>query len=140
MNDNADMLPADVQAAVQRGDALQAIKLLRAQTGMDLQQAKARIDAQMVGSPVSMASVATGALPMAVMDAVRQGNKVEAIRLLREQTGLGLKEAKDAVDAAAREAQAAGHGSPGQVGAGRNALWWVVAALLVAAGVYFLRT
>jgi ribosomal protein L7/L12 len=26
------------------------------------------------------------------------GNKIEAIKLYREQTGLGLKEAKDAVD------------------------------------------
>ena len=29
---------------------------------------------------------------------VRQGRKIEAIKLYREKTGVGLKEAKDAVD------------------------------------------
>ena len=33
---------------------------------------------------------------------VRQGNKIEAIKAYRETTGLGLKEAKDAVDALER--------------------------------------
>ena len=35
----------------------------------------------------------------AVIDLVWQGEKIEAIKLLREETGLGLKEAKDIVDA-----------------------------------------
>lgn len=30
---------------------------------------------------------------------IRSGNKIEAIKLVREKTGLGLKEAKDLVDA-----------------------------------------
>jgi ribosomal protein L7/L12 len=30
---------------------------------------------------------------------VRAGNKIEAIKLYREHTGLGLKESKDAVEA-----------------------------------------
>ena len=34
-----------------------------------------------------------------VLQAVDSGNKVQAIRLLREQTGLGLKDAKHAIDA-----------------------------------------
>lgn len=38
-------------------------------------------------------------LPADVMLALRAGNKIEAIKLLRAKTGLGLKEAKDAVDA-----------------------------------------
>ena len=33
-----------------------------------------------------------------VMQAVRSGQKVRAIKLLREETGLGLKEAKDIID------------------------------------------
>ena len=31
--------------------------------------------------------------------AVRSGNKIEAIKIIREELGLGLKEAKDLVDA-----------------------------------------
>lgn len=37
----------------------------------------------------------------AVTDALKQGRKIEAIKLVREATGLGLKEAKDAVEALA---------------------------------------
>lgn len=42
-----------------------------------------------------------------VMQAIRSGRTIHAIKLLREETGLGLKEAKDVVDreaAAYREA------------------------------------
>ena len=34
----------------------------------------------------------------AVMQAVRSGQKVKAIKLLRQEAGLGLKEAKDIID------------------------------------------
>ena len=37
-------------------------------------------------------------LPVDVLVEFLKGNKVEAIKLLREATGLGLKEAKDAID------------------------------------------
>ncbi len=39
------------------------------------------------------------ALPSEVIEAIEHGNKIEAIKLLRESTGLGLKEAKDIIDA-----------------------------------------
>jgi hypothetical protein len=38
-------------------------------------------------------------LPADVLEAVQANRKIDAIRLLREQRGLGLKEAKDIVDA-----------------------------------------
>lgn len=38
-------------------------------------------------------------LPPEVMQALRAGHKVEAIKRLRRARGIGLKEAKDAVDA-----------------------------------------
>ncbi|MBK8285400.1 MAG: ribosomal protein L7/L12 [Ahniella sp.] len=34
-----------------------------------------------------------------ILDNLRSGQKIEAIKRLREQTGLGLKECKDLVDA-----------------------------------------
>ena len=39
-------------------------------------------------------------LPPDVLDAIRAGNKIEAIRLYRAATGIGLAEAKDAVERA----------------------------------------
>jgi ribosomal protein L7/L12 len=38
-------------------------------------------------------------LPPDVLQALGRGQPIEAIRLLREATGLGLKDAKDAIDA-----------------------------------------
>jgi len=43
-------------------------------------------------------SNATPQLPVAALTALRQGNKIEAIKLIREQQGIGLKEAKNRVD------------------------------------------
>lgn len=40
-------------------------------------------------------------LPSDVVEALQAGNKIEAIKRLRAQTGMGLAEAKAAVDAAA---------------------------------------
>lgn len=79
-----------------------------------------------------------GALPAPVLEAMAKGQKIEAIRLLRAHTGLGLKEAKDAVEAHAGAAPAAIHDpastlAPGQVPTSDSSLWiWIVAALGVA--------
>jgi large subunit ribosomal protein L7/L12 len=44
------------------------------------------------------AAAAGGAMSPAVMGLIQQGNKIGAIKQYRAETGLGLKEAKDAVD------------------------------------------
>ena len=38
-------------------------------------------------------------LPVQVVDAIHANRKIDAIKLLREERGLGLKEAKELVDA-----------------------------------------
>jgi ribosomal protein L7/L12 len=43
-------------------------------------------------------------IPAAVLDALQRGNKIEAIKIYRESTGVGLKEAKDAVEEMQRRA------------------------------------
>ena len=45
------------------------------------------------------------ALPEGVQAAIRRNRKIEAIKLLREETGLGLKEAKEEVEARQRKLQ-----------------------------------
>ena len=44
-------------------------------------------------------SISGGELSQAVRDLANQGRKIEAIKVYREETGVGLKEAKDAVEA-----------------------------------------
>ena len=48
-----------------------------------------------------MASEARAEIPTDVMQAVVAGRKIEAIKRLREQTGMGLMEAKEVVDSLA---------------------------------------
>ena len=50
-------------------------------------------------------------LPGQVLDALLRGNSIEAIKLLRACTGLGLKEAKDVIDQHLRRRTAPGDGS-----------------------------
>ena len=78
-------------------------------------------------------------LPAEVLEAVVRGNKIEAIKLLRAARGLGLKEAKDIVDAAEPGIRAA-HPSlaPGEMAQGGSAsVWrWIVGLAVVAVAAY----
>ena len=75
-------------------------------------------------------------LPPEVLDAVKAGRTIQAIKLLREEWDLGLKEAKHIVDAEMRKHPRNAH-QPGMtthgVGLGGVVLALIVAALAVAA-------
>ncbi len=86
------------------------------------------------------------ALGSDVMQALQQGHYLEAVKLLRQQPGMGLKEAKDIIDAVQK--QLAGHAkhapdqaphapghsdlAPGEVphGAGQLSNWLLVATCI----------
>lgn len=68
----------------------------------------------------------------AVIQAVDSGHKIEAIKRLREETGLGLKEAKNAVDSLAQQRQPDGASLPEQGGAG------AIVKIVIAIGVLYL--
>ena len=53
-------------------------------------------------TPAPPARAAVPGLPLDVMDAIQSGNKILAIKLYRGHTGLGLREAKEAIDAFSR--------------------------------------
>ena len=85
---------------------------------------------------------APSALPADVIGALRRGEKLDAIKLLREATGLGLKEAKDIVEATL-ERQAAPQKTQLASGAVPRSkpITWLVAGLVIAVLLlgYFLR-
>lgn len=102
-------------------------------------------------------TVTPNPLPPHVLAALRAGNKLEAVKLLREATGLGLMESKDVIDgyhdgnrSHAVIASAvnplpeskAGTGAPGEVSTSGGRIWYVVAAVAVAAllASYLLRS
>ncbi|MDR7023087.1 ribosomal protein L7/L12 [Pseudomonas peli] len=72
-------------------------------------------------------------LPAQVVAALERGQKIEAIKLLRELRGLGLKEAKDLVEGSGTDRQMAGV-SVVQSG-GHGGIFWLLGLLLLAAAV-----
>ena len=83
----------------------EAVRLYMEQTGASLKEATQAIDqiqhdrpAEVIQTPAGPFAVDLGEIERLT----RNGQKINAIKLLREQTGLGLKEAKDAVDAIER--------------------------------------
>ncbi|MGN7949776.1 ribosomal protein L7/L12 [Microbacterium sp. 22215] len=111
---------AEIDRLVAADKKIHAIKLYRENTGVGLKEAKDRIDHWSVSTTaphlaaVSNASAAyssitatpssvRGALPSSVATEVDRlvaaDQKIHAIKLVREHTGLGLKESKDVVEA-----------------------------------------
>ncbi len=134
-------LPPAVLQALGRGQLIEAIKLLRA-SGIGLKEAKDLIEgivkAKPAGAPPAFSNGASSQpLPIEVIAALQRNQKIEAVRLLREQTGLGLKEAHEAVAAYERtRAPTLGELSPGQVSDTASGVWWVVTLVLVGLVVY----
>lgn len=132
-------LPADVLEALGHGNPIEAIKRLRAATGLGLKDAKDTIDAYAAGAPIHLPPRPSDIpLPADVHAALVGGNKIEAIRLLREHTDLGLKEAKDAVEASDAHRTAQPAGAPGEIPRSGNGSWWMLAVAVVVVVVYFL--
>ena len=85
----------------------------------------------------------TGAgLPLSngAISALHRGNKIEAIKIVREERNLGLKEAKDVVDDYVRSQPAVKASlAVAQNEAKRSALLWLAALIALALlGYYFL--
>lgn len=94
----------EVRELAGRGEKIEAIKRLRDLTGMGLKEAKEFVEA-LPHMPVGSASThlpkppqETGLEEAEVRALVDGGRLIEAIKLVRAKTGLGLKEAKDYVD------------------------------------------
>jgi ribosomal protein L7/L12 len=105
-----DFLKRDAEALLLSGRKIEAIKRYREQTGLGLRAAKEAVDLleqELAGSSLAFgrrdARSEEGALAgeepgEEVRRYLQQGRKIEAIKRYREQTGLGLRAAKEAVD------------------------------------------
>ncbi len=102
----------EIQRLLQSGQKIYAIKLFREAFGVGLKDAKDAVDRIEAGKSLDVSAMKIKAAPagfqsnaqiVAEIQRLLQGeNKIEAIKLFREMTGAGLKEAKDAVEAIGR--------------------------------------
>ena len=98
----------DVRVLLASGQKIQAIKLVRELTRMGLKEAKdyveslppasLELDVGSANVEASSASPATQEIEAEVGALLAAGNKIAAIKRVRELTGMGLKAAKDFVD------------------------------------------
>jgi ribosomal protein L7/L12 len=92
-------LKEQVYALLADGQKIIAVKLFRQRTGVGIKQAKEAVEAIGRGEPFSIPESVEETFEQELAGLLDQGQKIEAIKLYRERTGAGLKEAKDAVDA-----------------------------------------
>ena len=89
---------AELLDLIRRNEKIQAIKLYRERTGVGLKEAKDAVEALATQyPPISHRNTVTGNADY--LELARRGETIQAIKLYRERTGAGLKEAKDAVEA-----------------------------------------
>jgi ribosomal protein L7/L12 len=88
----------EVGRLLARDRKLDAIKLMREKSGLGLKEARNAVELMEklpASAPPPPGLVAT---IRRAQELVAKGQKIQAIKLIREQTGMGLKEAKDLVD------------------------------------------
>jgi len=80
-------------------------------------------------------------LSIAAVSALHLGNKIEAIKIVREERNIGLKDAKDAVEDYVRTHPAlASSLAAAQAEAKRSALLWIAALIGLALLAYYFLT
>lgn len=83
---------------VQQGQRVQAVAAYRRWTGVDLDQAQAAIENLERDNQFNMTS-ADADLEWQIIACLERGEKIAAVKLHRDKTGVSLKESKDAVEA-----------------------------------------
>jgi len=96
-----EALKAEILTHVREGNKIVAIKVFRDATGLGLKESKDAVEAIAAGRDYDLPPPrpVTTASEHDVEALARSGQAIQAIKLYRELHGVGLKEAKDAVDA-----------------------------------------
>jgi len=142
-------IPPAVHAALRRGQVIEAIRLLRDSSGLDLRDARDAVDAlRRTGGDVAAMEVERGGhragaiddrhghelrLPSEVAAALSQGNVIEAIKRLRALQPMTLHDAKALVDRhrPATRSHYSRTVAPGDRGG--RLWWWMLLALIAIA-------
>jgi ribosomal protein L7/L12 len=87
-----------VRSLMDRGLKIEAIKIYRERTGVGLKEAKDAVEALGWGRAAQSGPESDRSLEDELRSLLEQGQRIGAIKLYRERTGVGLREAKDAVE------------------------------------------
>jgi ribosomal protein L7/L12 len=93
----AGSLDPEVRAAADRGDLVEAIKLLRRKSGLGLGDAKETVESYLRGEE-ALPAHRSESIPVSAISALQEGRLIEAIRHTREANRTGLKESRQAVE------------------------------------------
>lgn len=96
-----DQLIGEIRGLLAQDRKIEAIKRLREATGWDLKQAKDAVEALAAGDELPAMPPADTDLEDLVLLLLREGEKIDAIKVYRERTGMGLSDSKLAVEAIA---------------------------------------
>jgi ribosomal protein L7/L12 len=96
-------LDGRVLALVREGRKIEAIKLYRNVTGAGLKEAKDAVEALERGGSLPSPRNDSGAEDTDILELLRAGQKIRAIKLYRDRTGASLAEAKNAVESLAQQ-------------------------------------
>jgi ribosomal protein L7/L12 len=134
-----DSLEGRLLLLMHTGKKIEAVKLYRQETGSGLKEAKNAVEAIAAGQPIAQRSgelvenigIDPNSLEGQVLALMRGQKEIWAIKVYREQTGVGLKKAKDAV-----EALAARHGISKQSGCAGMVLLITAISMIIGIGMW----
>ena len=101
LNQSPESINAEIKREALKGNKIKAIRLYREMTGIGLKEAKDYIDKLSNGfdyNDSAHAKMDPSIINAEIEREISMGNKIKAIKLYREMTGAGLKEAKDYID------------------------------------------
>lgn len=90
-------IPRDAMTAADRGNVIEAIRIVREATGLGLVEAKDAVEAHLQETQVVHPGDSSVEIPMDAVVALHQGKLMDAIRSTRDRNGLGLMQARDAL-------------------------------------------
>ena len=94
-----DAFEEEIRGLLETGNKILAIKRYREETGVGLAEAKAAVESLEAGRAFSKPVQPDDPhVTSEIVTLLSHGEKIKAIKLYRQQFGVGLKEAKEAVD------------------------------------------
>jgi kynurenine formamidase/ribosomal protein L7/L12 len=107
----------ELRALLAAGRKIEAIKRYRIATGVGLADAKNAVEALEGAGSLPPREPADSSFEGKILSLMKQGQKIAAIKLYREKTGVGLKEAKDFIEALAADQHIVAASKSGCLGA-----------------------